>query len=214
MLSLQLHRRLQKFKETSASSHASSSPESHLASVVPPHFHSVNEASYNVTLEHLVPLRAFGVIIDDYVNLIYPVVLLLHLSSFQQRLSTQDYERDPLFLRLCLSICAYTVSSIPRKISAFSSGCYQDGRDFVSRAYLLVMASRFTSSPDWADSPSMDTLICSYLLACASHYTEKPSRAWMLMNESLQTCRNLKIWCREGYQGLSVIDAEICKRMF
>lgn len=160
------------------------------------------------------PRTTFQIVIDDYISFVYPVIPVVHVPSFQQRLSTQDHEHDPAFLRLCLSICAVTVSSIPRKISRFGFGHYEDSRQLVSRAYLLVMSSRFTSSPTWADSPSMDTLLSSYLLACASHYTDKPSRAWLLMNESLQTCRNLNIWNREGYQDLSLMDAEISKRMF
>ena len=160
------------------------------------------------------PLRALQLIIDDYLDLVYPVIPVVHVPSFQRQLSNRVYDHDPAFLRLCLSICAVTVSSMPRKISVYGFGQYEDSREFVSRAYLLVMASRYTNSPDWADIPSMNTLLCSYLLACASHYTEKSSRAWMLMNESLQTGKNLNIWNRDGYRNLSTIDAEICKRMF
>jgi hypothetical protein len=33
---------------------------------------------------------------------------------------------------------------------------YKDGRKLVSRAYLLVMASRFKIDLDWADAPLID----------------------------------------------------------
>ena len=160
------------------------------------------------------PPTIFQVIIDDYLSFVHPVIPVVHVSSLQRQISSRVYDHDPAFLRLCLSICAVTAASIPRRISAYGFGQYEDSGRFVTRAYLLVMASRYTNSPDWADRPSIDTLLCSYLLACASHYTEKPSRAWMLMNESLQTCRNLNIWNRDGYRELSIINAEICKRMF
>jgi hypothetical protein len=181
---------------------------------VPPHLQSVGEAARHILIEHLVPLGIFKMIINEYLSLVYPVIPIVHRPSFQRRLSTQDYERDPAFLRLCLSICAVTTSSMPRKIGIFGFGHYHDCRDLVTRAYSLVMASRFASTQDWADTPSMDTLLCSYLLSCASHYTEKASRAWMLMNESLQTCRGLNIWNRDGYTGLSAIDAQIYRRIF
>jgi hypothetical protein len=139
------------------------------------------------------PSTTFRLIIYHYLNFVYPAIPVIYLLTFQRRLSTRDYEHDLIFFRLCLSICAATVSSVPRKISIFGFGYYDDSREFVSRAYLLMMASRFTSSLDWTDTPSLDNLLCSYLLAYASHYTDKPSRAWILMNESLQICRNMRV---------------------
>lgn len=86
-----------------------------------------------------------------------------------------------------------------RKISAIGFGYYEDSRQPVGRVYLLVIFSRRTiNSLDWAASPSMNTLFCSYLLACASDYTEKPSGPWLPMNESLQLSRNSKIWKDRG----------------
>ncbi|KAE9370012.1 hypothetical protein N431DRAFT_468098 [Stipitochalara longipes BDJ] len=206
--------RVERFREAAANSHASSSLEQPPVLDTLLYLLPINEASYRVTIEHLMPFTAFQLIMDDYLSFVYPVIPVVHIPSFQRRLSARDYNRDPVFLRFCLSISAVTVSSMPRKISVYGFGHYEDSRQFVTRAYLLVMASRYTNSSDWADTPSMDTLLCSYLLSCASHYTEKPSRAWMLMNESLQNCRNLEIWNRDGYQMLSIIDSEICKRMF
>lgn len=160
---------------------------------VPPHLLPIGEASNHVRIEHLMPLMVFRIVINHYLDFMYPVLPVVHVPTFQRRLSARDYEHDPIFLRLCLSICAVTVSSIPRKMSVFGFDHYEDSGECVSRAYLLIMASRYSSTPSWADFPSMDTLICSYLLSCASHYTAKTLRAWLLMNESLQTCRNLNI---------------------
>jgi hypothetical protein len=167
-----------------------------------------------VLVQHLCPLDVFGLIIEDYLELIYPIAPLVHQPSFLALVTARQYEFDPTFLRLCLSLCAMTIASMHRKIAIYGFGYYSDPKDMVSRAYQLVMASRLATVPQWADEPSMDTLLCSLLLGLSSHYTESPSRGWVLVNESLYSCRKLNLFQELGYQSRTSIETEICKRAF
>lgn len=175
-----------------------SAPRSEFAPTInsgtsPLHLLRIQTAAPNVKIEHLCPLDIFHLIIEDYVELIYPISPIAHYPSFGHKLSSRQYKVDPEFLRLCLSLCAMTVSSIHRKISLYGFGHYSDAKQVVMRAYKLVIASRLMTFPQWAEDPSTDTLISSLLLGMASHFTESPVRGGNIINESIQCSRNLNL---------------------
>lgn len=171
-------------------------------------------ATANVVVEHLCPVATFESIIIDFLDDIYPIAPVIHIPSFKQRLSSCQYIESPGFLRLCLSICAMTIASMPKKIGLHGFGHYISAKDMVSRACQLVVASRIATSPEWADEPTSNELICSLLLGTASHYTDSPRRGWMFINESIHCCRELNLCSPGGYDGMSNIDREINKRAF
>jgi len=182
--------------------------------LLPPHCQSIGVAAVKVTLEHLCPQEIFDMILEDYLELIYPITPIVHRPSFRQLVVDRQYETDPALLRLCLSLCAMTISSMHRKIEIYGFGFYASPREMVNRAYQLVMASRLVTVPQWANEPSIDTLLCSLLLGMASHYTESPSQGWVLLNESMHCSRSLGLFQKEAYESRNVINTEICKRAF
>lgn len=167
-----------------------------------------------VTIEDLCPVSTFHLIIEDFLENVYPIAPLVHLSSFKAQISDGFYHRDSTFLRTCLAICAMTISSLPRKADVYCLDRYQNSKEMVNKAYQLVMASRLATSPDWAENPSSNDLICSLLLGMASHYTQSPRRAWLLINESIHCCRSLGLYRKGGYRGMKDADVEINKRAF
>lgn len=167
-----------------------------------------------IKIEHLCPHHIFITIFEDYLQYIYPITPIIHRPSFMSKVASRQHESDPAFLRLCLSLCAMTVSSIHRRVGRYGFDYYETPKQLVTRAYHLVMASRLATDPEWADDPTMDTLLCSLLLGQAAHYTESPSRGWNLINESLYCCRSLDLYEESGYTSVSIVDREIAKRAF
>ncbi|KUJ16498.1 uncharacterized protein LY89DRAFT_84873 [Mollisia scopiformis] len=171
-------------------------------------------AASSVTIEDLCPMTTFHSIIEEFLENLYSIAPLIHVPSFNSQVSECLYLKDARFLCLCLSICAMTISSLPRKASIYLPGHYQSSREMVSRAYQLVIASRLATSPDWADNPSSNDMNCSLLLGMASHYTQCPKRAWSLINESIHCCRSLSLYHENGYKEMTTIEIEINKRAF
>lgn len=180
----------------------------------PLHMRNVAQAGGNLRIEHLCPQETFQAIVYDFLDYIYPIAPVLHQPSFRQQLAARVYETDPVFFRLCISVCAFTVASLPRKVSLYGHGSYHKAADMVNRACHMVMASRLATSPDWAEHPSSDDMICSLLLGTASHYTQCPKRGWVLLNESIHCCRALDLYIPKGYEALNIVDQEVNKRAF
>jgi hypothetical protein len=179
-----------------------------------PHLESLGLATANVIVEHLCPLPVLQMIVNDYLDEIYPIAPIIHIPSFKSQFSASKYTTDPVFLRLCLSICAMTIASRPKSIDAYGFGHYLAAKEMVSRACQLVTASRVATASEWADEPTSNELICSLLLGTASHYTDSPRRGWVYINESIHCSRNLSLCNPEGYEGMSVLSREINKRAF
>lgn len=178
------------------------------------HLQPLALAAPHVVIEHLFPLPIFHQIIEDYLEDLYPIAPLIHIPSFLSQLQQCLFLTDPAFLRLCISLCAMTIASLPRKASIYRFDYYTTVKDMVGRACQLVTASRLATSPDWADDPSSNDLICSLFLGMASHYTQCPRRGWTLINESIHCCRSLGLHRHDGYTELNSVETEINKRAF
>ncbi|PVI06081.1 hypothetical protein DM02DRAFT_610044 [Periconia macrospinosa] len=167
----------------------------------------------DLALEHLCSRATFLSIIEDYLQLVYPVLPLVHRPTFHASVQNNAYASDPAFFRLCLAICAVTVASLPRKFHEYGRD-YAHAGAFVDRACHMVLLSRISSEPEWQDKPTIGTIIISILLTMASHYAGRPNQGWAYASEAIQFFRALELYRREGYKDMSVLDREMCKRAF
>ena len=167
-----------------------------------------------LSVAHFVPEPAFSAILDDFVRRVYPVLPLIHVPSFTANLARRAFEGDPVFFRLCVSLCAVTVASIPRNMHSYGDVPYKDVREMVDRASHLVLLSRITTTPEWQDQATVDSMVVSVLLAMASHYAGKPNAGWAYASEAVHFFRELKLYREESYTGLTAIESELCKRSF
>jgi hypothetical protein len=168
----------------------------------------------DLSIEHLCTPAVFRAIIDDYLDFVYPLLPLVHHPSFRTLVEANAYAVDAAFLRLCLAVCAVTVASIPRKFDQYSSGRYADVGAMVDRACQLVMLSRISTEPEWQNRPLVSTMIVSILLAMSSHYAGRANQGWGYASEAIQFFRALELYQQEGYEHLTVLDSELCKRAF
>lgn len=165
-------------------------------------------------MEHLCSHAIFLQILSDYLDLVYPVLPLVHQPSFRTLLNNHAYNTDVSVFRLCISLCAVTVASIPRNIAKYGCGQYTDVGSMVDRACHIVLLSRMTTEPEWQNHPSMETMLTSIILAMASHYAGRPSQGWGYANEAIDFFRTLELYRREGYVNLNAVEGELCKRAF
>ncbi|KAF2648085.1 hypothetical protein K491DRAFT_684989 [Lophiostoma macrostomum CBS 122681] len=168
----------------------------------------------NLAIEHLCARHVFLGIIHDYLEMVYPVLPLIHRPTFRALIGSSAYDSDPKFFRLCIALCAATVASIPRKFKTYSGGRYNDVGDFVDRACHLVLLSRVATESAWQNRPSMHSMVVSIFLAMAAHYSGRPNQGWGYASEAIHFFRALELFRKEGYEGLTVLEQELCKRSF
>ncbi|KAF2644815.1 hypothetical protein P280DRAFT_443859 [Massarina eburnea CBS 473.64] len=167
-----------------------------------------------LSIEHFCPKATFRSIIDDFLQLVFPLLPLVHRPSFRTSIESAAYTADPAFFRLCLAICAVTVASIPRKFEEYGRDKYADVGAMVDRACHMVLLSRIASEPEFQNQPTMATMIVSILLTMASHYAGRANQGWGYASEAIQFFRTLELYRKERYEGLSLLDREMCKRAF
>jgi len=168
----------------------------------------------NLSIEHLCDAVVFRAILNDYLDLVYPLIPLVHRPSFRALVDANAYTEDPAFFRLCLAVCAVTVASIPRKFDEYGLGKYSDVGAMVDRACHVVLLSRISSEPEWQNRPAMSTMIVSILLTMSSHYAGRANQGWGYASEAIQFFRALELYREEAYAELTLLDGELCKRAF
>lgn len=182
----------------------SNTAETSVSPLIPSHF----------SAEQLCDEVVFQAILNDFLDLVYPLIPLVHPPGFRKLANDKAYNNDPAFFRICLAICAITVASIPRKFAEYGLNRYTSVGVMVDRACHLVLLSRISTEPEWQNRPTMSTMIVSILLTMASHYAGRANQGWSYASEAIQFFRALELFREEAYAGLTLLDGQLCKRAF
>lgn len=168
----------------------------------------------SIKVTHFVPEPILHAILEDYILRVYPVLPLIHVPTFKSLLEGRAFDTDQGFLRLCISLCAVTVASIPRNLARYGLTWYADASELVDKASHLVLLSRIATTPEWQNSATVESMVVSTVLSLASHYAAKPNAGWAYASEAVLFFRELELFKRGAYAGLSLIERELCKRAF
>ncbi|KAJ4303389.1 hypothetical protein N0V90_002282 [Kalmusia sp. IMI 367209] len=169
-----------------------------------------------LTPTHFCEPSILRIIVQDYLDLVYPLLPLVHRRKFREQFDNDAdaIDPDPCVFRLCLAVCAVTIASLPRKFDEYNKGRYADIGAMVDRACHLVLVSRISSETLWQDRPATSTVIVSVLLATASLYAGRVNQGWGYAIEAIHFFRTLGLYRREGYMHLPPLEHEFCKRAF
>jgi hypothetical protein len=170
--------------------------------------------SVPITISYLVPEASFHIILEDYYTRVHPVLPIVHLPTLKRRIALRHYDVDHHFLRLCISLCAVTAASIPRRFKHYNATWYTDPGDLVDRASHLVLVSRLTNTPRWQMNANVESIVESIALSIACFYSNKLTAGWAYTSEATHFFRDLGLGRKENYSGFSLIDQELCKRAF
>jgi hypothetical protein len=169
----------------------------------------------HVTLDQFCSIEVFHIIFADYVSLVYPLLPLIHLPTFQARLDEHEYRTSPAFLRQCIGVAVVTVTSLPRLFPTYSRGCeYTTVAAMLAQAVRLVSLSRIISDPTFASIPNLEHITTSLLIGYSAAYTGDHGLAWMWLAEATLFTRMMNLGSRQSYEGLGPIESELRKRAF
>lgn len=162
------------------------------------------------------PRQLFNEIIQDFLDIIYPTVPLVHRPTFVADLKNERERFDPSFLNLLIAMCATVVAIVA---SRFHHYCSSTTRlRFQTRAEMVLFCSEMiqrSQKVDYFDEPTHTKWATSYLIGlCYFHVGFAESSVLMRNAEQIQLARILRFHEPETYKGLNCIEVQLKKKAF
>ncbi|KAL1890712.1 hypothetical protein Sste5346_008036 [Sporothrix stenoceras] len=158
-------------------------------------------------------------IVEDYLERVYPLVPVVHRPSFCAALAADHDIDNPVFASLLLAICAVTVGLLPSRYESCYCTWSSPGPPlrFTSREAMMnycydgVLRRR---GPRYFDEIDFAKLAISYLLSITFFQIGDQNRARMMEVEAMQLGRLLQVHKIQEYAGLSCIEAQLRRKGF
>jgi hypothetical protein len=159
--------------------------------------------------------QLFKRIMSDYLDLIYPVVPVVHRPTFRRNLEGAKDSFDSDFFLLLLGISALTLamrSSIFEQYRSIDSTLsFQSPEAMINHCYNLFICHR---EADYYDQISHQKYAVSYCFITAFFQIGNHNRARILEVESMQLARMLELHRASTYDSLDLIEAQLRRKAF
>lgn len=159
--------------------------------------------------------QLFDRILHDYLDIVYPLIPVVHKPLFLKDLSQAKDRFDPDFLGLAVALCATTVGLLPRKFHEYRSSntplAFQTRTEMIDRCYDMLLGLR---GPDYFDKINQQKWAVSYLMCVAFFQIGQLNRARMIEVEAMQLARLLEFHRIQSYDGLNCIEMQLRKKAF
>ncbi|PWY68006.1 beta-glucosidase [Aspergillus sclerotioniger CBS 115572] len=171
--------------------------------------------TFKYSTDDLCDRGLFTLIMQDYLNYLYPLVPIVHRPSFQQFLRENRECKDGGFLSLVTAIAAVVVATMPSRFQLYQS--YHSPLRFASRremaryCYDKIMRLRDAT---YFDQINFQKFATSYLLYAAFRQLGDHNMSRMLDVEATQIARLLNLHRISEYDGLNCIEAQLRKKGF
>lgn len=156
----------------------------------------------------------------DYLDLVYPLVPVVHRPSFRRDLAANRDVADPDFFALLVSLCALTVGLLPSRFRDYRAAADPDGQQgrlYETRTALIDrcagLCTRQRPAGYW-DRVNHRKWAVSYVLSVACFQTGQVNRSRMFDVEYLQLSRLLGLHRVSEYEGLNCVETQLRKKAF
>ncbi|THV99385.1 hypothetical protein D6C86_07619 [Aureobasidium pullulans] len=157
----------------------------------------------------------FKRIIGDYLELVYPVVPVVHRPTFRQDLERERDAYDTDFFLLLVGICALTLGIGSSRFERYQrldpTLPFQSAEAMINHCYDLFVCHRQAS---YYDQVSHQKWAVSYCLVTAFFQIGHHNRSRMLEIEAMQLARLLELHRASTYEGLDFVEAQLRKKAF
>lgn len=179
---------------------------------------SPSVTSHPFPTDELCSRALLHVILNDYLDLIYPLIPVIHRPSFRASLASNKDVDDPEFLALIIAITAVTVGLLPSRFPVYHQSMAPDAAArFKTRMAMINccidICMRLRTRAYWDQVSQRKWAVC-YLLSVGCFQTGQTNRSRMLEVESMQIGRLLGIHRISDYEGLNYIETQLRKKAF
>jgi hypothetical protein len=155
------------------------------------------------------------IIIEDFLELVYPVVPIVHIPSFYKNLEQDRDCTDSGFLALLIGLASLVVATMPSRFEfyrAYSKPLpFKSRDDFVYHCFETLARLR---TRDWFDEINFQKFSISYLTYASLRQIGEHNQGRMAEVEMMQIARLLKFSTTSDYHGLNCIEQQLRKRGF
>ncbi|KEF54019.1 uncharacterized protein A1O9_09814 [Exophiala aquamarina CBS 119918] len=159
--------------------------------------------------------EAFQLMIKDYLDLLYPLMPIVHRPTFRFDVARERDERDPVFYSLLLSISAIVVSQLPRRFLDYKAA--QWFFEFSTPKQLVMHLEKRIHglrTHDYFETPAVEKSAISFFLACSYSSLNVKGRMSMYWAEMWVILRSLGANDAQNYTGLDFVEAQLRKKAF
>lgn len=155
----------------------------------------------------------------DYLDLVYPLVPVVHRPNFRHDLASNRDVTDPDFFALLVSLCALTVGLLPSRFRDYRAAVDPEkaGAHFDTRTALInccaEICCRQRTASYW-DHVNHRKWAVSYVFSVACFQTGQVNRSRMFDVEYLQLSRLLGLHRISEYEGLNCVETQLRKKAF
>jgi hypothetical protein len=157
--------------------------------------------------------QSFDSIMRDYLQLIYPLVPVVHLPTFLKDLENHREQSDPTFLVFLAAICVLVVANIPKRFHEYrimdEFFPFQSRLEMINFCYQLALQHR---KVDYLDHSSHMKWATSYMLSIGYHSIRLTNRGNILFMECNHHLRMLGCLRASSFEGLSCIETQLRKK--
>lgn len=153
--------------------------------------------------------------LNDYLDLLYPLIPVVHRPSFRRDLECHRDSYDNDFLGVIVALCAVLIATIPRKFEEYHT--YEDSLRFNSRTEMVNFCweiNQSTRKPDYFDQIGHRKWAISYLFYLSYLQIGQHNRSRMFEVEAMQIARLLDLHFIPSYNGLNCIEKQLRKKAF
>ncbi|OLN85353.1 hypothetical protein CCHL11_09875 [Colletotrichum chlorophyti] len=153
----------------------------------------------------------------DYLDLIYPLVPVVHRPSFRHDLGSNRDITDPDFFGLVIGLAALAVGLLPSRFRNYRAVDPEVSIRFETRTALInccaEICTRQRTTNYWDHINHRKWATC-YVLSVACFQTGQVNRSRMFDVEYLQLARLLGLHRISEYEGLNCIETQLRKKAF
>ncbi|KAK1976404.1 hypothetical protein LZ30DRAFT_307857 [Colletotrichum cereale] len=153
----------------------------------------------------------------DYLDLVYPLIPVVHRPSFRHDLAANRDVTDPDFFALLISLAALTVGLLPSRFRDYRAIDPETGRRFETRTALINCCTEICTrqrTVSYWDHINHRKWAVTYVLSVACFQTGQVNRSRMFDVEYQQLSRLLGLHRISDYEGLNCIETQLRKKAF
>jgi hypothetical protein len=166
-------------------------------------------------VHRLVSCPSFDMIVQDYLDVLYALIPVVHIPTFISNLRDGKHHHDLTFQMFCLAICACVFGILPHKFEDYTnkdaSIDFTDRRTAVADIHRAIVVAR---PPEYYDDLSHEKWAISFLMSVTNAHLGHRNRAKVQFAESSAVLSELGMHRIASYRELDHVDTQIRKKAF
>ncbi|KAI5208161.1 hypothetical protein E4T39_01462 [Aureobasidium subglaciale] len=177
---------------------------------------NATECNSRTWLVHrLVTCSSFKTIMRDYLDVLYALIPVVHIPTFESRLEVGKQNYDVSFQMFCLSICACVFGILPHKFDEYtridSTIKYTDRRTAITEIHHAIMVAR---PAEYYDNLSHEKWAILYLMSVTNAHLGHINRAKLHFAQCNTIATEMNLHRKASYRQLDNIEAQLRKKAF